>query len=52
MSKAPVREVVGGVDTHNDTHVVAVIRRGPAHRRRRDPFVWCRADARPSRLRD
>ena len=25
MSNAPVREVVGAVDTHKDTHVVAVI---------------------------
>ena len=25
MSNAPVREVIGGVDTHKDTHVVAVI---------------------------
>lgn len=52
MSNALVRAVVGGVDTHNDPQVVADIRRGPAHRRRRDPFVWGRADARPSRLRE
>ena len=25
MSNAPVREVAGGVDTHNDPHVVAVL---------------------------
>ena len=32
MSNAPVREVVGGVDTHNDPQVVAVLdTRGRLH---------------------